>query len=117
MPGQWEFQIGPTGPLETGDQVGSLTLGLWLRTTEPVALSVGMRVGQLHRLSLPAGVFGCAALGSYPTPHPAHLPTNSCFPAPLPSAQVMIARWLLHRLGEEFGVISTFAPKPMKGDW
>jgi glutamine synthetase len=21
MPGQWEFQIGPTGPLETGDQV------------------------------------------------------------------------------------------------
>ena len=22
MPGQWEFQIGPTGPLETGDQVG-----------------------------------------------------------------------------------------------
>ncbi|KAI7843486.1 hypothetical protein COHA_002962 [Chlorella ohadii] len=50
MPGQWEFQIGPTGPLETGDQV-------------------------------------------------------------------MIARWLLHRLGEEFGIISTFAPKPMKGDW
>jgi glutamine synthetase len=29
----------------------------------------------------------------------------------------MIARWLLHRLGEEFGIISTFAPKPMKGDW
>ncbi|KAI3435027.1 hypothetical protein D9Q98_003079 [Chlorella vulgaris] len=50
MPGQWEFQIGPTGPLETGDQV-------------------------------------------------------------------MIARWLLHRLGEEFGIVSTFAPKPMKGDW
>ena len=21
MPGQWEFQVGPTGPLETGDQV------------------------------------------------------------------------------------------------
>lgn len=50
MPGQWEFQIGPTGPLETGDQV-------------------------------------------------------------------MIARWLLHRLGEEFGIVSTFAPKPVKGDW
>lgn len=50
MPGQWEFQIGPTGPLETGDQV-------------------------------------------------------------------MIARWLLHRLGEEFGIVSTFNPKPMKGDW
>lgn len=50
MPGQWEFQVGPTGPLETGDQV-------------------------------------------------------------------MLARWLLHRLGEEFGITCTFAPKPMKGDW
>lgn len=47
-----------------------------------------------------------------PSPlHPTH-PTH-----PLPSPQVMIARWLLHRLGEEFGIISTFAPKPMKGDW
>ena len=27
MPGQWEFQIGPTGPLETGDQVGAVS---WL---------------------------------------------------------------------------------------
>lgn len=50
MPGQWEFQIGPVGPLELGDQV-------------------------------------------------------------------MIARWLLHRLGEEFGIVSTFHPKPVKGDW
>lgn len=50
MPGQWEFQIGPTGALETGDMV-------------------------------------------------------------------MLARWLLHRLGEEFGIVSTFHPKPMKGDW
>ncbi|KAG6547616.1 hypothetical protein Mapa_011065 [Marchantia paleacea] len=50
MPGQWEFQIGPAGPLETGDHV-------------------------------------------------------------------MIARWLLHRLGEDFGIISTFEPKPMQGDW
>ncbi len=31
--------------------------------------------------------------------------------------QVMIARWLLHRLGEEYGIVSTFAPKPVKGDW
>lgn len=29
----------------------------------------------------------------------------------------MAARWLLHRLGENFGIISTFAPKPVKGDW
>ena len=50
MPGQWEYQIGPTGALETGDQV-------------------------------------------------------------------MISRGLLHRLGEEFGIVSTFAPKPVKGDW
>ena len=28
MPGQWEFQIGPTGPLETGDQVRGA--GLWM---------------------------------------------------------------------------------------
>lgn len=50
MPGQWEFQIGPVGPLEVGDQV--------------------------------------------------HL-----------------ARYLLHRLGEDFNIVATFNPKPMKGDW
>jgi glutamine synthetase len=50
MPGQWEFQIGPVGPLEVGDQVYA-------------------------------------------------------------------ARWLLHRLGENFGIVSTFNPKPVKGDW
>ena len=31
--------------------------------------------------------------------------------------QVMLARWLLHRLGEDFNIISTFNPKPVKGDW
>jgi len=50
MPGQWEFQIGPAGPLEMPDHV--------------------------H-----------------------------------------IARWLLHRLGEDFGISATFEPKPVKGDW
>lgn len=50
MPGQWEFQIGPVGPLEVGDQV--------------------------------------------------HL-----------------ARYLLHRLGEDFQALASFNPKPMKGDW
>lgn len=50
MPGQWEFQIGPAGPLQVGDHV-------------------------------------------------------------------MVARWLLHRLGEEHGIIVTFDPKPMMGDW
>jgi glutamine synthetase len=42
MPGQWEFQIGPTGPLDTGDQV-------------------------------------------------------------------LVARWLLHRLGEDFGITASLA--------
>ena len=50
MPGQWEFQIGPSGPLEAGDH-------LWL------------------------------------------------------------ARWLLYRLGEEFGINATLDPKPVPGDW
>lgn len=50
MPGQWEFQIGPVGPLGVGDEV-------------------------------------------------------------------MLARWLLHRLGEDYGISCTFDPKPVKGDW
>ena len=50
MPGQWEFQIGPAGPLEMPDQV-------------------------------------------------------------------MIGRWLLYRLGEDFGICATLDPKPQKGDW
>lgn len=28
-----------------------------------------------------------------------------------------MARFLLHRVAEEFGIIITFAPKPIKGDW
>jgi len=50
MPGQWEFQIGPLGPLEAADQ-------LW------------------------------------------------------------IARWLLYRIAEDFGVNATLHPKPVQGDW
>ncbi len=50
MPGQWEFQVGPLGPLAVSDQ-------LWL------------------------------------------------------------ARWLLHRLGEEFGITVSLSPKPVAGDW
>lgn len=50
MPGQWEFQIGPAGPLEAGDH-------LWL------------------------------------------------------------ARWLLYRLGEDYGITATVHPKPVEGDW
>eukprot|EP00898_Chlorokybus_atmophyticus_P002792 jgi/Chlat1/3513/Chrsp23S03794 len=50
LPGQWEFQIGPAGPLEVGDHV-------------------------------------------------------------------MIARWLLHRLGEDMGINATFDAKPVPGEW
>ncbi|MFQ6611629.1 MAG: glutamine synthetase GlnII [Fidelibacterota bacterium] len=50
MPGQWEFQIGPSGPLEVGDQ-------LWL------------------------------------------------------------ARWILYRIAEDYGVNATLHPKPVTGDW
>lgn len=50
MPGQWEFQVGPLGPLEVSDH-------LW------------------------------------------------------------IARWLLYRTGEKFGINATLYPKPVRGDW
>ena len=50
MPGQWEFQVGPLGPLAVGDH-------LW------------------------------------------------------------VARWLLYRIAEEFGISATIEPKPTKGDW
>jgi glutamine synthetase len=50
MPGQWEFQVGPLGPVECADH-------LW------------------------------------------------------------VARWLLYRIAEEFGVTATVDPKPVKGDW
>jgi glutamine synthetase len=50
MPGQWEFQVGPLGPLDVADQ-------LWM------------------------------------------------------------ARWLLYRIAEEFGVAATLDPKPVAGDW
>jgi glutamine synthetase len=50
MPAQWEFQIGPVGPLAASDQ-------LWM------------------------------------------------------------ARWLLYRIAEDYGVTATLNPKPVKGDW
>lgn len=50
MPGQWEFQVGPVGPLDVADQ-------LW------------------------------------------------------------VARWLLYRTGEKYGINATLYPKPVRGDW
>lgn len=50
MPGQWEFQVGPLGTVEVGDQL-------------------------------------------------------------------LIARWLLYRIGEDFGINATLDPKPARGDW
>lgn len=31
--------------------------------------------------------------------------------------QLWMARFLLHRVAEEYGVIATLDPKPMPGDW
>ncbi|MGP4110706.1 glutamine synthetase [Streptomyces sp. 4N509B] len=31
--------------------------------------------------------------------------------------QLWIARWLLYRTGEDFGISATLTPKPVKGDW
>jgi len=33
------------------------------------------------------------------------------------SDQMWIARWLLYRIGEEYGITATLHPKPVKGDW
>ena len=33
------------------------------------------------------------------------------------SDHLWVARWLLYRLGEEFGISATLHPKPIKGDW
>ncbi|HVS30798.1 MAG TPA: glutamine synthetase GlnII [Thermoanaerobaculia bacterium] len=33
------------------------------------------------------------------------------------SDELWLARWLLYRIGEEFGVSATLYPKPVKGDW
>ena len=37
--------------------------------------------------------------------------------APLVADELWIARWLLYRIGEDFGVSATLDPKPVKGDW
>jgi len=31
--------------------------------------------------------------------------------------QLWVARFLLHRVAEDFGVVVSFDPKPMPGDW
>jgi glutamine synthetase len=33
------------------------------------------------------------------------------------SDELWIARWLLYRIGEDYGVNATLHPKPVKGDW
>ena len=44
-----------------------------------------------------------------------------CVPARVsclaPLLQVHLGRWLLHRLGEDLGIVVTFEPKPVMGDW
>jgi glutamine synthetase len=31
--------------------------------------------------------------------------------------ELWLARWLLYRIGEDFGISATLYPKPVKGDW
>ena len=38
-------------------------------------------------------------------------------PPPEVADEVWIARWLLYRIAEDFGVSATLDPKPVKGDW
>ncbi len=38
-------------------------------------------------------------------------------PPPAIGDQVWIARWLLYRIAEDFGVRATLEPKPVRGDW
>ncbi|MHB8663824.1 MAG: glutamine synthetase GlnII [Acidimicrobiales bacterium] len=33
------------------------------------------------------------------------------------SDQLWLCRWLLHRVGEDFGISATLDPKPVRGDW
>ena len=37
--------------------------------------------------------------------------------APQVADELWVARWLLYRTGEDFGVAATLDPKPVKGDW
>jgi len=37
--------------------------------------------------------------------------------APMIGDQMWLARWLLHRVAEDFGVVVSFDAKPMPGDW
>jgi glutamine synthetase len=38
-------------------------------------------------------------------------------PAPQVGDELWLARWLLYRVGEDFGVSATLDPKPARGDW
>jgi glutamine synthetase len=38
-------------------------------------------------------------------------------PAPQVADELWVARWLLYRTGEDFGISATLDPKPVKGDW
>ena len=38
-------------------------------------------------------------------------------PAPAIGDQMWVARWLLYRVAEDFGISATLYPKPVRGDW
>ena len=37
--------------------------------------------------------------------------------APAVADQLWVARWLLYRVAEDFGISATLDPKPVRGDW
>ena len=59
-----------------------------------------------------------ASPASTPRSCPASGSSRSARSSPLDvSDQLWVARWLLYRIAEDFGIAATLDPKPVKGDW
>lgn len=63
-----------------------------------------------------------AHFNSHKAPHPPILVTiisheQDGLPASSVGDQLWMARFILHRVAEEFGIVITFQPKPIKGNW
>ena len=68
--------------------------------------------------STPASRPASPSPASTPRSCPASGSSRSARSAPLEVAdQLWMARWLLYRIAEDFGVSATLDPKPVKGDW
>ena len=77
----------------------------------------GRDVVEAHMRRLPRGR-PRSSPASTPRSCPASGSSRSARSAPLEVAdQLWIARWLLYRIAEDFGIAATLDPKPVKGDW